>query len=68
MFAYSLINTFLVESIFNWPGSALRRRLDQALDPPAIIGVTLFVAIVYVLATLVVDLAQAWLDPRVRLR
>jgi ABC-type dipeptide/oligopeptide/nickel transport system permease component len=30
--------------------------------------VTLFVAIVYVLATLIVDLAQAWLDPRVQLR
>jgi ABC-type dipeptide/oligopeptide/nickel transport system permease component len=30
-------------------------------------GVTLFVAIVYVIATLVVDVVQAWLDPRVRL-
>ena len=40
----------------------------QALDTPAIIGITLFVAIVYVLATLLVDVAQAWLDPRVQLR
>jgi ABC-type dipeptide/oligopeptide/nickel transport system permease component len=29
--------------------------------------VTLFVAIVYVIATLVVDVLQAWLDPRVSL-
>jgi peptide/nickel transport system permease protein len=69
MFAYALVNTFLVESIFNWPGlGSYATASIEALDTPAIIGVTLFVAIVYVLATLVVDLAQAWLDPRVRLR
>jgi peptide/nickel transport system permease protein len=68
MFAYALVNTFLVESIFNWPGlGSYATASIQALDTPAIIGVTLFVAIVYVIATLVVDLVQAWLDPRVRL-
>lgn len=67
MFAYALVNTFLVESIFNWPGlGSYAAASIQALDTPAIIGVTLFVAIVYVLATLLVDLVQAWLDPRVR--
>jgi peptide/nickel transport system permease protein len=69
MFAYALVNTFLVESIFNWPGLGSYATVSiQALDTPAIIGITLFVAIVYVLATLLVDLAQAWLDPRVQLR
>jgi peptide/nickel transport system permease protein len=69
MFAYALVNTFLVESIFNWPGlGSYATASIEALDTPAIIGVTLFVAIVYVLATLLVDLAQAGLDPRVRLR
>jgi peptide/nickel transport system permease protein len=68
MFAYALVNTFLVESIFNWPGlGSYATASIQALDTPAIIGVTLFVAIVYVIATLVVDVVQAWLDPRVRL-
>lgn len=66
MFAYALVNTFLVESIFNWPGlGSYATASIQALDTPAIIGVTLFVAIVYVIATLVVDVVQAWLDPRV---
>jgi peptide/nickel transport system permease protein len=68
MFAYALVNTFLVESIFNWPGlGSYATASIQALDTPAIIGVTLFVAIVYVLATLLVDVVQAWLDPRVSL-
>jgi peptide/nickel transport system permease protein len=39
-----------------------------ALDTPAILGVTLFIAIVYVTANLAVDLVQAGLDPRIRLR
>jgi peptide/nickel transport system permease protein len=69
MFAYALVNTFLVESIFNWPGlGSYATASIEALDTPAIMGVTLFVAIIYVLATLVVDLAQAWLDPRVQVR
>lgn len=68
MFAYALVNTFLVESIFNWPGlGSYATASIQALDTPAIIGVTLFVAMVYVVATLLVDVVQAWLDPRVSL-
>ncbi|MDX6728087.1 MAG: peptide/nickel transport system permease protein [Baekduia sp.] len=68
MFAYALVFTFLVESIFNWPGlGSYATASIQALDTPAIIGVTLFVAIVYVMATLLVDVVQAWLDPRVSL-
>ena len=39
----------------------------QALDTPAIIGVTLFIALVYVAANLLVDVVQATLDPRIRL-
>jgi peptide/nickel transport system permease protein len=68
MFAYALVNTFLVESIFNWPGlGSYATASIQALDTPAIIGVTLFVALVYVISTLVVDVIQVWLDPRVSL-
>jgi peptide/nickel transport system permease protein len=69
MFAYAIVNTFLVEEIFNWPGlGSYAVDSIKALDVPAIIGVTLFVAVVYVLANLVVDVVQAWLDPRIELR
>ena len=40
---YTLVNTFLVESIFNWPG--LGSYISDAvmnMDYPAIMGVTLF--------------------------
>jgi peptide/nickel transport system permease protein len=69
VFAYSLVNTFLVESIFDWPGlGSYAAASVSTLDTPAIVGVTLFIAIVYVACNLVVDLVQAALDPRIRLR
>lgn len=66
VFAYSLVNTFLVESIFDWSGlGSYAADSISSLDTPAIVGVTLFIAIVYVLANLLVDLVQAWIDPRI---
>ena len=69
VFAYSLVNTFLVESIYNWPGlGSYAAASISSLDTPAIIGVTLLIALVYVVANLVVDIVQALIDPRVRLQ
>jgi peptide/nickel transport system permease protein len=69
VFGYSLVNTFLVESIFDWPGlGSYASASIAALDTPAILGVTLLVAILYVAANLVADLVQAALDPRIALR
>ena len=68
VFAYALVNTFLVEAIFNRPGlGSYAASALAALDTPAIVGVTLFVALVYVLGNLLVDLIQAVIDPRIRL-
>ena len=67
VFAYSLANTFLVESIFNWPGlGSYAAAAITTLDTPAILGVTLLVAVAYVLVNLVVDLVQTFVDPRLR--
>jgi peptide/nickel transport system permease protein len=69
VFAYALANTFLVEAIFDWPGLGSYAAASIAsLDTPAIVGVTLFIAVVYVASNLLVDLAQAWIDPRIGLR
>lgn len=68
-FAFALTGTFFVEIIFNWPGLGLftvRSLLN--LDYPAIMGMTLFGAVGYVIINLVVDLLQAWVDPRISLR
>ncbi len=68
VFAYSLVNTFLVESIFDWSGlGSYAAASISSLDTPAIVGVTLFISVVYVLANLVVDVAQVYIDPRIAL-
>lgn len=66
--AYALTGAFFVEIIFNWPG--LGTFVVHSLlnvDYPAIMGVTLFGAIGYVVINLLVDATHAWLDPRVTL-
>ena len=69
VFGYSLVNTFLVEAIFDWPGLGEYATASiQTLDTPAILGVTLFIALIYVAANLIVDIVQAAIDPRIRLR
>lgn len=67
-FGYSLVSTFLIESVFGWPG--LGRYASKAIvsaDYPAIMAITLLVATTYIILNLAVDLVQAFLDPRIRL-
>jgi peptide/nickel transport system permease protein len=67
VFAYTLVNSFLVEAVFNWPGlGSYTIDAIRSLDAPAISGVTLTIALVYVLLNLAVDLVQTVVDPRVR--
>jgi len=57
----------IVETIFSWPGIGLYT--DQSIqfgDLTAITGVTLVVGAAYVLVNLLVDVAQAVADPRIR--
>jgi peptide/nickel transport system permease protein len=68
LFAYALVGTFFIEQIFAWPGLgtyATISILNQ--DYPAIMGVTVVVALTYVIVNLIVDLIVARLDPRVML-
>ncbi|MCL4529983.1 MAG: ABC transporter permease [Chloroflexi bacterium] len=68
-FAYALTGTFFVEIIFDWPGLGLFTvRSLLAVDYPAIMGMTLLGAAGYVLINLVVDVLQAWIDPRISLK
>ena len=67
-FAYSLIGMFFIEQVFYYPGlGSYGMTSILSLDYPAIMGVTLFVAVIYVLTNLAVDLAIAALDPRITL-
>lgn len=63
-----LTGTVLVEQIFSWPGiGQYAYKSATNLDLPSIMGVTLFVAIVYTLTNMVVDVLYTVIDPRMRL-
>lgn len=67
-FAYALTGAVLVEIIFAWPG--LGRYVSEAIlskDFPVIAAATLVVTLCYVVMNLIIDLAQAMVDPRVAL-
>ena len=67
-FGNLLSGTVLVENIFSWPGVgqyAYHSAIN--LDLPAIMGVSIFVALVYIVVNLVVDLLYGVIDPRIRL-
>lgn len=66
-FGNVMTGTVLVENIFSWPGiGQYSFRSATTLDLPAIVGVMLFVALVYILANLAVDVLYGVIDPRVR--
>ena len=65
-FAYLLVGTFFVERIFALPGLGTYATTAMlSLDYPAIMGVTIVLAFIYVILNLVIDLVIAKLDPRV---
>lgn len=67
-FAYSLVETFLVETVFNWPGLGRYAAFSIiSLDYPAVMGIAIVIALVYIVLNLAVDIVQAYLDPRIRL-
>ncbi|WP_417210394.1 ABC transporter permease [Antarctobacter sp.] len=66
-FGWMLGSTVLVESVFDWPGLGLYA-VSSALasDFKPVIGVTLIITFFFVLINTLVDLAYAWVDPRLR--
>ena len=58
----------VTEAVFGWPGMGrLAVEAANGRDYPLIVGITVVVAAVVVVTSLVVDLAYTWLDPRIRL-
>jgi peptide/nickel transport system permease protein len=65
-YAQLLSGTVLTETIFSWPGLG-RYAFESAVavDFPAILGITLVVALIYLLVNFLVDMSYAIIDPRV---
>lgn len=67
-FGYMLGGNIIVETLFSWPGvgkyayDALRINDLQALQ-----GFVIVVGVLYVALNVLIDLAYAWIDPRIRL-
>jgi peptide/nickel transport system permease protein len=64
---WTLGSSFLVETVFDWPGLGLYA-VSSALasDFKPVMGVTLAIGATFMLCNLVIDLAYGWLDPRTR--
>ena len=67
-FAGLINGSVLTETVFTWPGLGYWAiTAMKNLDVSAILAYTLFSAILYIFANLVVDILYAFLDPRVEL-
>lgn len=63
---YILGGAVLVEEVFGWPGiGTLAVNAILARDFPLVQGITLLVALAYVLANLITDLLYTLVDPRI---
>jgi len=67
-FGFLIGGTVLIETIFAWPGiGQLTLQAFQYRDFPLIQGIVLVYAVTVILSNLAVDMAYAFLNPRVRL-
>jgi oligopeptide transport system permease protein len=67
MIGYLVTGSFVIEALFSVPGiSRYYVASVLARDYTVVLGITVLLALVIILANLVVDIVQAYLDPRVR--
>ena len=59
----------VIETVFSWPGLG-RLALESVLarDYAVLLGILFLSSLLVIVANMLVDLLQAWLDPRIRLR
>jgi peptide/nickel transport system permease protein len=68
-FAGVLSGAVLTETVFAWPGiGRYAVTASTRLDYPAILGVTMLTAVIYIAVNLVVDVLYGVLDPRIRVQ
>jgi len=65
LFGLLLAGAIVIETVFDWPGLGLYAFQSIILsDYQAILGVTLWAGVVYVIVNLMVDIALTFIDPR----
>jgi peptide/nickel transport system permease protein len=66
-FATIVTGAIIIETVFAWPG--IGRMLYEAVlqrDFPVVQGITMLVAVIVLSVNLIVDIAYAYVDPRIR--
>jgi peptide/nickel transport system permease protein len=67
IFAGMITGTVIIETVFAWPGvGALMVQAVTARDFPIVQSITLMVAVMVLGINLLVDIAYAYIDPRIR--
>jgi ABC-type dipeptide/oligopeptide/nickel transport system permease component len=67
-FGSMLAGAPITETVFNWPGvGRLFVEATTKLDFPVIMGITVFITIMTLIANLITDLTYGYIDPRIRL-
>jgi len=67
-FGAMLAGAPVTETVFNWPGvGRLFVEATSRLDFPVIMGITVFITIMTLLANLITDITYGYIDPRIRI-
>ena len=67
MLGYLVTGSFVIETLFSVPGiSRFFVASVLARDYTVVLGITVLLALMIIVANLLVDIAHAFLDPRVR--
>jgi ABC-type dipeptide/oligopeptide/nickel transport system permease component len=67
-FGSSLAGAPGLETVFSWPGLGYEFvRATYSLDIPEIVGITVVITIMLMVANLITDLVYGMIDPRIRL-
>ena len=67
VFGAMIGGAIIIEWIFSWPGiGTYAANSITDLDYTAVMGVTLTIAVIYVIANLLVDISYMFLDPKIR--
>ncbi|KAA0549867.1 ABC transporter permease [Bacillus sp. BGMRC 2118] len=66
-FGHSLGGSVLVESVFSWPGlGKYAVNAINYLDFPAVMGVTILIAVLFITVNLIIDILYNVIDPRLK--
>jgi peptide/nickel transport system permease protein len=67
LFGWQLGGSVMIETVFDWPGIGLYAvKSAMTLDFQPIMGITLFVGLLFTIVNLLVDLSYGIIDPRIR--